>query len=131
VVLYCCYCYYQLLLTVSHCITASVLSLPLRYYTLRLLIAACFNNNTELCTDVPGSACPSAATNARVAAGAEGFIHVHRGLRGKHYLLVFSCCLLYLCVRTASTAAVHVFVVVMQLLVFTCFYVLLRVLLQT
>ena len=38
--------------------------------------------NTELCSDLPGPPCAEDSGNARVAAGAEGFVHVHNGIHG-------------------------------------------------
>jgi len=37
--------------------------------------------NNELCSSIPGPACPSGSGNARSGNG-EGFVHVHRGFKG-------------------------------------------------
>ena len=37
--------------------------------------------NNELCTHIPGPACPMDSGNAQAGPG-EGFIHVHRGFHG-------------------------------------------------
>lgn len=38
--------------------------------------------NTEDCDDIPGPACPADSGNNRQTEGAEGFVHVHRGIHG-------------------------------------------------
>ena len=38
--------------------------------------------NTEDCDDIPGPACPADSSNDRQTGGAEGFVHVHRGIQG-------------------------------------------------
>lgn len=37
--------------------------------------------NNELCTSIPGPACPSGSGNVRSGNG-EGFVHIHRGFKG-------------------------------------------------
>lgn len=39
--------------------------------------------NNELCTHVPGPACPPGSGNARAADDAEGYVYVHNGVHGE------------------------------------------------
>ena len=38
--------------------------------------------NTESCSHIPGPACDPNGAGVRVEEGAEGYVHVHRGIQG-------------------------------------------------